>query len=257
MPGYSRTRSGAGTETNMAQRPIFIPDPNSSCLVREESVKFQWYPGFSIEQKRRSIQALHEAAQRSLPNLNILEVSTKSDGLADADGNVLGQQLSAFRLQKRLPDGSSSSLEAAFQGSKVFEDGQQLSELYSNRSPSNIKRIMGPYQKIPLKCFRFGTDVWELEPKTAFYDWLYIRALFEHKHAEETQRRLSQFNAFTDIEFNPKRSLNCQARSCALFVALAERRELNQTETQSDFLDLIKRYGYGRDETDPGLFGYA
>ena len=29
---------------------------------------------------------------------------------------------------------------------------------------------------------------------------------------------LNEFDAFTDIEFNPKRSFNCQAKSCALFV---------------------------------------
>ena len=34
------------------------------------------------------------------------------------------------------------------------------------------------------------------------------------------------FNAFTDIEFNPKRSINCQAYTVALYKSLAVRGEL-------------------------------
>jgi len=53
-----------------------------------------------------------------------------------------------------------------------------------------------------------------------FYDWLYISALFEHR--EWLMDRLPRYAGFTDIEFNPLRSVNCQARSCALLVALAK-----------------------------------
>jgi hypothetical protein len=31
--------------------------------------------------------------------------------------------------------------------------------------------------------------------------------------------RLNKYVGFTDIEFNPSKSINCQARSCALFVS--------------------------------------
>ena len=58
---------------------------------------------------------------------------------------------------------------------------------------------------------------WDLDPKTAFYDWLYLHALNQN---EELALHLLSFAGFTDIAFNPKRSINCQARSAALYVSL-------------------------------------
>ena len=227
----------------MAKRPVFLPD--SKCLVREEVVEFKWYPGFSFEQKRRSIRALHVAAQDSLGNPRLLEVSTKSD----ASGESLGQKLSAFRLRKTLPGGEATCLEAAFQGSKVFADGNQLTELYSNHSGRDVKRIMRAWQRIPLTGFRFGTEDWPLDPKSAFYDWLYIRAVLEHPQSDEIISGLQEHDAFTDIEFNPKKSFNCQARSCALLVALTMRSALDQTRTREGFLGILEEFGYGRGDT--------
>ena len=171
-------------------------------------------PGFSVAQKQRSVRALHEAARRSQRHERILEVSTKSD-------EPLGRQLSAFELQKALPDDSfRTCLEAAFQASKVFLDGDhhtQLSEIYRNRDARDVKRIMRPWRSIPLEHFRFGAEEWPLEPKSAFYDWLYVRALCEHERSTDIKRKITQYDAFTDIEFNPRKSFNCQARACALF----------------------------------------
>ena len=67
--------------------------------------------------------------------------------------------------------------------------------------------------------FDFEGEPWSSEPRTAFYDWLYLTALQANTNEA---RQLLSFRAFTDIEFNPKRSVNCQARSCALFVALTD-----------------------------------
>jgi hypothetical protein len=61
---------------------------------------------------------------------------------------------------------------------------------------------------------------WGLEPKTAFYDWLYINAL--HKHPELAEQVLL-YSAFSDIAFNPERSINCQAYAAALYISLHER----------------------------------
>ena len=193
---------------------------------------------------------MHDAARHSFAKQKILEVSTKSEGAPHTQGDTLGQQLSAFRLRKALPDGHSACLEGAFQGSKVFADGNQLTELYSNHNGRDVKRIMRPWQKTPLKQFRFGIEDWPLEPKSAFYDWLYIQALREHPQFNEIQRSLQQYDAFTDIEFNPKKSFNCQARSCALFVALVERSALEEAETRDGFLGLLETFGYGGGERE-------
>lgn len=50
-----------------------------------------------------------------------------------------------------------------------------------------------------------------------FYDFLYINALISNPDLCE---RVMGYDTFTDIEFNPKKSLNCQARAMAIFVTL-------------------------------------
>jgi hypothetical protein len=62
----------------MAERPIFLPSSTQHQLVKEISVQLIWHSGFAESQKKRNIQALHEAADR-LGYGPLLEVSTKSD----------------------------------------------------------------------------------------------------------------------------------------------------------------------------------
>jgi hypothetical protein len=194
----------------MASRPVFVPAPTSPGLVREISVEFTWVPGMAASQKKKNVSALHAAAalRGSEP---ILEVSSKSD-------IELGRRLSAFSLKSTLPDGRSVSLESAFQGSKIFERGGPYFDLY-DANPKDAKRDERLREHGKLTGFRLLTIDAPTEPKTLFYDWLYVRALAQH---EDYLTRLQTYAGFTDIEFNPKRSLNCQARSCALFVALSE-----------------------------------
>jgi len=68
-------------------------------------------------------------------------------------------------------------------------------------------------------------------------DWLYLNALRENS---ELASSLTEFEAFTDIAFNPTKSLSCQARSAALYVSL-DRRGLLQGALRSkdDFLALF------------------
>ena len=40
--------------------------------------------------------------------------------------------------------------------------------------------------------------------------------------------KLEAFQGFSDIVFNPNRSLNCQARAAALFVALSKNELINE-----------------------------
>ena len=69
----------------------------------------------------------------------------------------------------------------------------------------------------PLIGFELNGQQFPLEPKTFFYDWLYINAVRANPTLSES---LCGYNAFTDIEFNPKKSINCQARSAAIYVSL-------------------------------------
>ena len=192
----------------MAIRPVFIPAPDKSRLVEERDIEFHWHKGMAPSQKKKNVAELHQsAAQRGLSPL--LEVSTKSDEL-------LGQRLSAFNLKVELDNGTTIPLESAFQGSKVFERGGPYHDIYGldGRSAKRDDRIASSG---PLVGFNFEGLELGLEPKTAFYDWLYLRSIYPHR---EFLKRLQKYKGFTDIEFNPERSINCQARSCATFVAL-------------------------------------
>ena len=46
----------------MAKRPIFIPNINGNQLLIEENIDFNWFSGFAISQKQKSIESLHKNA---------------------------------------------------------------------------------------------------------------------------------------------------------------------------------------------------
>ena len=196
-----------------ATRPVFVPDA-SGVLVREELIPFTWHPGMALAQVQRSLDSLHEEA--AITGLTpLLEVSTRSR-------NPLGVRLSAFRLRLHTTATSEPvTVEAAFQSSKLFEGIGNLGHLLTWEDGRAIKAAVGEYRDVPLEGFLFEGTRWELSPTTAFYDYLYLRALCDTFSAEPDLRdSLDEFTGFTDIAYNPKKSLNCQARSCALFVAL-------------------------------------
>lgn len=57
----------------------------------------------------------------------------------------------------------------------------------------------------PLIGFDYFGQKWPLVSKTAFYDWLYLSALEPH---QDFLKRLYTYSAFSDIEFNPEKSIN-------------------------------------------------
>jgi hypothetical protein len=88
--------------------------------------------------------------------------------------------------------------------------------------------------------FTFENRRFPLEPKTGFYDWLYISALHRQRDALAP---LCRYAGFTDIEFNPGRSIDCQARSCALFVALTKGRLLDEAmSSEAAFVRLLGQH---------------
>ena len=193
----------------MATRPIFVPTNDINELFKEVYIDFKYHNGFAVTQKFKSINSLHENANEKGYG-NILEVSTKSS-------ETLGQRLSAFNLMLETKSFGAISIESAFQGSKVFENGGPYSDIYEKDSLS-AKRDERIKNSGSLKYFEFENQKWELEPKSAFYDWIYIKALYPHM--EYIKDNLTKYDAFSDIEFNPKKSINCQARTCAIMVSL-------------------------------------
>lgn len=220
----------------MAHRPVFVAanfEPNGSQtysdLVREIDVEFPWAPGFAPTQKRKNIRALHEAARSRGTVGLILEASSKSD-------EALGRALSAFNLVTGSGPLRGANVEALYQGSKVFAKGGPFTDIY-RRAAREAKRDQRLKQSGPLKHFDFETRQWPLDADVSFYDWLYVRTLAENG---DMLRDACQFDAFTDIEFNPKRSRNTQARSCALAVALV-RNSLLDSFLDTAGLDALAR----------------
>lgn len=171
---------------------------------QEEIITFTYVKGLAFSQKQKNVISFHSAIQERYPHARILEVSTKST-------NEVGVLLSAFNLTM---DGI--PIESIFQSSKVFGDGTQFSELM-HVSPKEAKHFIANADKGALSCFRYKGETFPLEPKSLFYDYLYISAL---RQKEEISKKLINFDIFTDIEFNEKKQFNCQARSCAIYAYL-------------------------------------
>ena len=216
----------------MAERPVFVPVMSGTTLDRTWDISFQWFPGMHFTQAQKSIDSLHEAAKQRMKVDKVLEISSKSK-------NPKGVKLSAFNLMIHTKKYNKSfSVECAYQSAKVFEHGGPYKDI---REKTSKEAKLDPRLKNSgklLKFHLFEVD-WGLEPKTAFYDWLYINALHEEPVLSEY---VLQHRAFSDIAFNPDRSLNCQAYSAALYVALHERGLLTPQvlKRKESFLEALK-----------------
>ena len=211
----------------MARRPVFVPDSDKP-YVSEVSLDFEYFPGSSIQQKQRSIASLHASYVARFPSSRVLEVSSKSE-------RDIGVQLSAFNLMIEYPGRGSCSVECAFQASKVFLHGGPFVDLFnaSSRAAKSDRRLR---ESGKLVGFKYFEHEFPLEPKTYFYDWLYASTLCRHDKLVE---QVMMFDAFTDIEHNPERSINCQARSVAKVVGLARAGLLaDALQSPRAFLDL-------------------
>ena len=192
----------------MARRPVFVPGSRRFPSVEAVDIEFNWYPGFAESQTLKSIESLHEAAEK-LGIYPVLEVSRKSR-------SPLGASLSAFDLFLRSPDGQEMSVECAYQGSKVFEKGGPYRDLYSvsSREAKTDGRLRNSGE---VTAFNYFGEEFPTEPQTAFYDWLYMSALCRKQSSQLVE--LEKYRGFSDIYFNPKLSVNCQAHAIAIYVA--------------------------------------
>lgn len=193
----------------MATRPVFTPRKNSRIGVNQVMIEFDWFPGMAKVQKQKSIRSLHDAAEER--NIYpVLEISSKSE-------IELGNKLSAFNLMiKTKKQGKSFSVETAFQSSKVFERGGPFTDLLEKTS-REAKKDIRLKESGNLIAFSFFGKEYTLKPKTFFYDWVYLNALNQNSNLADD---LMRYQGFTDIEFNPKKSINCQAYSAALYSSL-------------------------------------
>ena len=150
---------------------------------------------------------MHNAIKELYYDAEILEISSKSP-------IELGRKLSAFNLKL---DGI--ALENIFQSSKVFEYGGPYEDLLS-KTPIEAKKDPRIKDSGRIIGFKYQGINYPTIPKTLFYDWIYCQALYSDK---ELMSSIINYDFFTDIEFNHEKSLNCQARSAAIFVSLYQK----------------------------------
>lgn len=191
----------------MAKRPVFRSIGEPPYYLSIETA-FTFYSGFSLAQKQRCIASLHTAYHEAYPHDRILEVSTRSPEL-------LGVSLSAFKLLSGTSLGY-FPVECVFQSSKVFQGGGPYTDLLFV-DPSRAKRDERIRSSGPLIGFECEGVAYPTEPKDLFYSWIYATALAQHP---DLLRQTCEYDAFTDIEFNPARSINCQAKVVAVAVGL-------------------------------------
>ena len=211
----------------MAIRPVFSVSLNEKIFTRE-NVEFEWFGGFALSQKRKCINSLHQNFLRKYPSKNILEISSKSE-------NPFGVKLSAFNLMMNC-NGKNFSVESAFQGSKIFENGGPYVDLLEKPSifAKKDSRLKSSGR---VKGFEFNGENFPINPPTYFYNWVYINAL---KSNPDLIEELLNYDSFTDIVFNPQKSLNCQAMAAAIFVSLSKQNLLETAlKDKNKFLEIV------------------
>lgn len=260
-----------------ASRPFFAASRKPGCAYYEEEITFEWHSGLSWQQRQKSSDSMAEAilakyASGGVLPSQILEISTASRSYE------LGQALSALNLLfEDETTGTVRSVENWFQASKVFEkDGivyGPYRELLNVQKPNRYvnafldKKIADQYEDDQLfqaiQCdiagssllrFSLGGVDYPIVPRSAFYDYLYVRALSQVQNSSLADE-LVGYRVFTDIMFNPgtgkKKKYNTQARSCAIFASLSNRGVLqNAIESFSAFLDCVKYPAMQEDEAE-------
>ena len=78
----------------MAVRPVFMVSLDQRICIRE-NIEFEFFNGFSDQQKKRCIRSLHKEFLEKYSDRKVLEISSKSE-------EELGVALSAFQLKMKL-----------------------------------------------------------------------------------------------------------------------------------------------------------
>lgn len=211
----------------MAIRPVYVVSSEDNCFV-QKNIQFEFFSGFSETQKQKSILSLHTSFLKDNKGMKVLEISSKSQ-------NPLGISLSAFNLMIENNNGNKFSVESAFQASKVFEHGGPYRDLL-RVSSKEAKKDIRLRNSGKLIAFKISGKTYKITPKTLFYNWLYINALNLHS---DLSNQIIEYDAFTDIEFNPNRSINCQAQAAAIFVSLYRRGVLKEALKDIDSFERI------------------
>jgi hypothetical protein len=207
----------------MAEKMVFHPGEKSG--YAEEIISFHYVQGLAFSQKQKNVDSLHHFIQLVHPGARILEVSTKSR-------EKIGVAASAFNLRV-----GGSVLESVFQSAKVFAGVGAFPEVAKMGAKEARDYVKEKSAGHPLVGFSYAGNDFPLEPKSFFYDWLYVNALVQ---SSLNLADYLAYDTFTDIEFNEKKQVNCQARSLAIMVSLKRKGLLEEALTSpTEFRRLV------------------
>ena len=147
----------------------------------------------------------------------ILEISSRSH-------DPLGKALSPMNLKVTVNRLGEFYVESLYQGSKKFGfDAGPFTDLYE-ASGWAAKRDTRIRVSGALRGFELMGKEYPLEPKSIFYDWIWIIAFMQHGHRllwdfGDFERN---YDGFMDMFYN-SRTVACQARSAAIFCGMIQR----------------------------------
>lgn len=212
----------------MAVRPVFLPLDHAP-YYSELPVDFAWKFGLSDSLQAQNILSLRQAFETACPGKSILEISTKSPDEA-------GRAASTYQLQKYVPSFKGKApLECVLQSCKVFVHGGPCDDLL-HYPPQEAVRDLRLKECGPLVSYRYEAKDYPLEPQDAFYNYLYVNALAEN---EQLALQLAQYDAFSEIAFNPAKNTTCQARAVAIFLSLRRLGLLDKAASFDSFAALF------------------
>lgn len=225
----------------MAEKSVFISKEEYP-FFEEVHVNIDWFGGFALSQKRKCQIGLHQNFLMEYPKEKILEISSSSL-------MSLGAKLSAMHLSKRTLKGI-TTVESAFQSSRIYGDGAKrigpfpeyrfLPGRECKKLVKEAAKEMHSYQ-YELDGLTFYAPAHHI---SQFYDFLYLNALLEPENEEVKNKLLQEkYTAFTDLA---TKSLNCQARSAAIFVGLVRAGMIDEVRDYDSYLKLFRTQANGK-----------
>lgn len=222
----------------MATRNVYYLNHNHD--MKMMPVNFRWQSGWNRQAKQMSAHNLHQGFLNKHPQAKLLEISSVGK-------NKIGVQTSAMHLNVYTSNPAKHGLrtstvnsngkpygkfkvENVFQAGKVFqgqtpEQHQQSTQRILNMNPVQAKHTTKAMNsRSQLKGFKMFGHQFPLQPKTDYYDYVYMHGLAQHP---KLGKQIASHNAFSDFFAVPGKTINTQSKSCTLFTSLVKKHGWN------------------------------
>lgn len=220
----------------MSIRPVFVAKATYP-YFEEIHVNVDWHQGFALSQKRKNQISLHQNFLAAYPDKKVLEVSSSST-------EPIGYWLSAMHLKKITAD-EVTTVENVFQENRIYirPDGSQIGPFPEahGMSPKECKKyVKSKAGNAHSYRYAYGEHIIPAPDYhiSLFYDFVYLNILMRPENEYLRSVVLDRgYDSFTDLATT---SLNSQARSCAIFVGLAQAGLLDELTTIEGYMKLMR-----------------